>query len=281
MTAWHDPTLQGLTFEVFLERLAGNADVEGLLLFGSSQSDAFSSASDYDLIIVLADGSPGFNTIGTWVDGHLTEINCKRLGELEALGSLSGVRDISEAGSLVNQIRIARIAFDRTGRLAFLQERLRELPAPTPPGKDEAYDWWFRVGYNLAHAKRYLSSEDPAYRLTAEVRMLYGIHGVFMAYFAARGIPWRGDKEAVKYLQAQDSAFLDSLLACMREVDADRKLALYEALAREALASVGEPWPAGTTMVELGDIFADGQDRTSVDEARAFWQQLIGETELR
>jgi len=110
--------------------------------------------------------------------------------------------------------------------------------------------------------------------------MLYGIHGVFMAYFAASGIPWRGDREAVKYLQAQDSDFLEALLACMREVDVDRKLELYDALAGQALAPVGEPWPHGSTMVELGDIFANGQERINVEEAKAFWQRLIA-PELR
>jgi len=84
MTAWPDPALNGLTFDVLLARLTANDDVEGLLLFGSSQGDAFSHASDYDLIVVFADASPAFNTIATWVDGHLTEINCKRLGDLEA-----------------------------------------------------------------------------------------------------------------------------------------------------------------------------------------------------
>lgn len=276
MTAWFDSDLDGITFDELLARLASKDEVAGLLQIGSASSGSFSAASDYDLILVLRDDSPRLDTIATWIDGHLTEINCKTIGQMEELARTPGLRDITEAGALVNMIRAARVVFDSEGRLTHLQQTLRELPPPKLPGTDDAHDWWFRVGYELAHARRYLSSDDIAYRLTVEVRLLFSMHHVFMAYFAVRGIPWRGDKEAVKHLQAQDAAFLDAFLSFTREADVALKMKLYEDLAVKALAPVGEPWPKGATMVEFGGIFDnETRNRPSVAEAKAFWQRLI------
>ena len=277
MTSSFLSEMDAMTFDDLLARLASKDDVEGLLLLGSIGSAAFSAASDYDLILVLREGCPAIDTVVTWVDGHLTEINCKTIDVLEDLANVTGLRDITSTGVLVSELRVARIAFDRDGRVSELQSRLRLMAAPTLPGEREAYDWWFRIGYSLAHEQRYLSADDATYRLTAEVRLLYGVHDALMAYLAVRGVPWRTDKEAVKYLQTNDLDFLNLLLNCMREPEVSRKIEIYEQLARRALAPVGEPWPRGTTMIELGQVFGedDGSERSSVAEAQLFWQRLV------
>lgn len=98
-------------------------------------------------------------------------------------------------------------------------------------------------------------------------------------YFTVRGLPWRGEKPAIRHLAAHDPGFLDRLRRCLAEPDR-RKVHHYEELARLALAPVGGLWPVGTTVVAPGAGWGAGPGASpggTAADALAFWDSLLGE----
>lgn len=63
-----------LTFDEVLRRLAQHDLVDGLIVIGSAATNALTTASDYDLYLVLS-SMPALLLVGlTWIDGRITDL---------------------------------------------------------------------------------------------------------------------------------------------------------------------------------------------------------------
>ena len=118
-----------------------------------------------------------------------------------------------------------------------------------------------------------LASDDPVYLMAVDIRLLYSLPEVFVGYSRARDLPWRGEKELIRYLQRHDPRFLDIFRQCIAETDRERKVVLYEQAAALALAPVGGLWPQEATAVQLQSGAAWQSD--AVESALAFWERLV------
>jgi hypothetical protein len=106
-----------------------------------------------------------------------------------------------------------------------------------------------------------------------EIRLLWTIHDCFVGYFTLRNIPWRGEKAAIVWLQAQDPAFLDLIQQCLAENEIARKFQLYEKLITQTIPDEMGMWNAAATTVVLNHSYSSESIRTSL----GFWNELIGE----
>lgn len=270
-----------LTLDAFVAALRTRAAVDGILLMGSTASDTLTAASDYDVLLILADDPAAPRMVLTWVDGRFTEVYCTPVTALARLVTAPETwPDGSDEGETIRWLRDGRIAYDREGRLTAAQA----VAQATPPGPiappTGAYWAWGTLSYNVAQAKRYLSSDDPVYREVVDFRLLYGLYDVVRAYFTVRDLPWRGEKEAIKYWTAHDPAYLADFRACLAETDRARKVASYEELAQRTLAPVGMLWQRGTAMVGAGAGWGAGADTLAapiapaIAAAEAYWHAL-------
>ncbi len=269
-----------LTLDEFAVRLASHAAVDGILFMGSTGSGALNAASDYDLLLILADDPAAPRMIVTWVDGHFTEIYCTPITALARIvAEPTAWREGSDEGAVINWLRDGRIVHDRAGRLAGAQAIARAALPLAVAAPEGAYWAWGALGYNVAQSKRYLASDDPIYREVVDFRLLYGLAEVMKAYFTVRGLPWRGEKEAIRHWTAHDPAYLTLFRSCLAETDRARKVAHYEELARRTLVPVGELWAAGTAMVGAGAGWGAGPDAPrgsiEIEETNAFWQAMV------
>lgn len=267
-----------LALDAFTARLATRTAVDGILLMGSTGSGRRNAASDYDLLLILADDPAAPRMVVTWVDEQFTEIYCTPISALARItADPTAWLDGSDQGAVIRWLRDGRIIHDRAGRLANAQAVARAAPPLAVAAPEGPYWAWGTLGYNVAQAKRYLSSDDPVYQEVVDFRLLFGLAEVMTAYFTVRGLPWQGEKEAILYWTAHDPAFLAQFRACLAEVDRGRKVAGYEQLARLTLAPVGELWARGTAMVGAGTGWGAGPDRLegSIEDANAFWQALV------
>ena len=267
-----------LTLDAFVTRLATQTVVDGILFMGSTGADKLTPASDYDLLLILADDPAAPRMVVTWVDGHLTEIYCTPITALaRIIAEPTAWHEGSEEGSVINWLRNGRIVHDHAGRLAGAQAIARAAPPPAVAAPEGVYGAWGILGYNVAQAKRYLASDDPVYREVVDFRLLYGLAEVMKAYFTVRGLPWRGEKEAIRHWTADDPVFLARFRECLAETDRGRKVARYEELARLTLAPVGALWAMGTAMVGAGAGWGAGPDapKGSIEDANAFWQAVV------
>lgn len=270
------------TLDAFVARLATHPVVDGILLMGSTGSGKLTATSDYDVLLILADDPAAPQLVVTWVDNHLTEVYCTPIAALARIvAEPTAWLEESDEGAVVNWLRDGRVVHDRVGRLAAAQEVARAAPPLPFMPLETVHGTYFALGYNVAQAKRYLSSDDPVYREAVDFRLLYSLAEVMFAYFRVRGLPWRGEKEAIKYWSTDDPAFLADFRAYFAETDREQKVARYEALARRVLAPVGELWARGTALVWAGAGWGAAPDaspnatKRSAAAAHAFWRALV------
>ena len=273
-----------MTLEAVIARLAAHDAVDGILLMGSTGTGNLTPASDYDLLLVLTGLPVPMRMVNTWVDGRLTEVYCTTVRAIEQIVAAPAAwSDLSEEGGIVNWLRTGRIAHDRVGRLVRAQAAARAAPPPALPTERELYAAWLKASYNVLQTRRKLPSDDRAYQMAVDYRLLvYGLGELWPSYFFARRLPWRGEVQAIRYLTIHDQDYLDRFWQCAAETDRERKLELYEELVRLTFVPVGEPWAAGTTAISLGPGFGDSAEPEppgTVEESLAFWQGLLGEAD--
>jgi len=270
-----------MTLDATVKRLANHRLVDGILLMGTTGTDALMPDSDYDVLLVLDVDTAPVRMVNTWVDGRLTEVYCTTARAIRRITDSGRTwPEQSEEAAIVRWLQAGRMVFDRAGTLVQAQQRVHvEAPQPVPE-VPELYGVWQKIGYNLAQIQRYLTSDDQATREVVDWRLLYSVDEVKQAYFLVRQVPWRGEKQAIRYLKAHDSDFLDTFRRCIAETHRDRKVALYAQLARKALEPVGEVWQRGSTVAVPGPGFGaidESPSNTSVESALTVWRALIAE----
>lgn len=257
-----------LTFEQVTDRLAARPEVEGLLAIGSTGREAVTAASDYDLVVVLNAMPAPLKIALTYVDHRLTDIIFVRAGEVE------GAAGQWEAAQLRGWLRAGRIVFDRAGRLRAAQARATAAAEAESPHR-ERYAAWFSTNYNLQQTRRMLASDDPAYQMAVDLRLLFSLHEVWRHYFTARGLTVAGEKDQTRFLLAHDADFLSAFHDTLQAPDRQTKFALYERLAQTAIAPLGGLWAD-----EMTSIMPDPGvpwDANTPSQALAFWQRLVGD----
>jgi predicted nucleotidyltransferase len=262
-----------MTFAQVTERLAHNERVEGLIVIGSASRDKLTPASDFDLVIVLTALPLPLHVGVTSIDHRLTDLIFLTRAQIEEiLATTSPIEPDAWLGRIVRWLQDGAIIFDRHTRLTQAQRKVRQGQWLTARDKTNGYGTWFRVNYNLAQSRRLLASSDPVYLITADIRAaLYGPTDLLFSYFSIRNLVWEGDKAAVRYLIANDPAYLDLFREFIAETDRIRKFQLYEDLAVLTIAPVGELWESNDTATTFeGDVGLD-----IIEKAADFWDTLI------
>jgi hypothetical protein len=266
-----------MTLEEVIARLSRHEPVAGVLLLGSAVPSRLTPASDYDLVLILSDMPIPLHVALTTIDGRLTDLLFVRLAQIEKILALEGPVDQGLwLARIVRWLEAGQIAYDRTGQIARAQAKVQAQDWLQEKGLMDAYGAWFRLNFNLAHTRRIMSSDDSVYRVAAELRLsLYAPGDLLYGYWETRGLRWEGEKAAVRHLEAHDPAYLAAYLDFVRETEPERKLAVYEDLAAETLAPLGDPWPAGTTALALDE------SPVSLERLQAghrWWQSLFKDT---
>ncbi|HSH77050.1 MAG TPA: nucleotidyltransferase domain-containing protein [Herpetosiphonaceae bacterium] len=264
-----------LTLEQVVERLALHELVEGVVLVGSQARDAITPWSDYDILLVLRSMPAPLAVAYAWVGGRMADVIFVDVEAIRRIGR-EGVPIPVEGpdSSLARWLKAGHVVFDR-GEIRQARQAILSRDRSEPAGFAAKYTAWFSINYNLNHNKRMLATEDPVYLLAVDLRLLYSVFDVLTGYFRFRDIPWRGEKEAIRFLAVHDADFLDVLRACLAETERTRKVALYEQLAGRTVEPMEDLWPAESTAVQ----FDPGASLTpeTVRRGLQFWEELIGQ----
>ncbi|MEW6753030.1 MAG: nucleotidyltransferase domain-containing protein [Candidatus Latescibacterota bacterium] len=228
-----------------VDRLRANPRVDGLLLAGSA--DDRTPNSDIDLVVLVADESVPQRHACTWIERCFTDLVFLTTAEADSIRSgavpASLAADDGVRRWMLTALRDARILFDRSGRLEAARTALAASPPDLRPPHTDLFPLWDHLNYVLTSSRRYAGSADPLYRDAFALRMTSGPADAMVAYFAVRRLPWRGEKEALRYWQCEDPSYREAFLACLNEPDPARKLDLYALLVERCLAPVGPLWP--------------------------------------
>jgi predicted nucleotidyltransferase len=263
-----------LTFEEVISKLANHRAVEGIVVFGSASAERITSASDHDLVIVLADESApiGFGT--TYVSDRLTDLLFFTVAEIEQVISLNEPVDADERlGQLIRWLKEGQVVLDRSGWLGCAQRKVREGLWLLPAGASRRYQIWYKINFDLRHAERMVISNDPVYQRALEMRLLFSIFDVFLGYFLMRGMIWEGSKAAIRYLLTNDPEYLTLLEQCLAETNLLCKVEMYKQLAKLATEPAGGLWTERETAVQTRPDVE--WDPGLIGECLEFWQHLL------
>jgi predicted nucleotidyltransferase len=261
--------LPGLTIDVLIERLSRHPAVRSVAFIGSAATGR-NPSSDYDLLIILEQEPLVLRSAAAIVGGVLADFVFTTPGEVRVLQNVPDRSLASETWPerIQHWLASAQPVYDPDGLLASAREAHR---GRTDNFAADAFDVrrrWDRANYNVIHNRRYAASTDPLYRDAFALRMTYSLADLMTDYFAARGIPWRGEKVALEQWGTHDSEFKTLFFACLSEPNPARRIDQYAELVRLAFEPVGDPWP--------DDAHSPGPATpTDLEPATAIWNELI------
>jgi hypothetical protein len=261
-------------------RLSEHTAVDGILAIGSTAGNAAASAlnpaSDYDLVLILNTAPLRLTVALTYVDHRLTDIIFVNAAEIERIiapETDAGAPLIWGEARVVPWLLNGTVLYDRKGRLREAQAIAAARPEARP-SEGERFSAWFSINYNLRQNLRMAASDDPIYLTSLDLRLLYSLSDLWWYYFLLRGLPIRGEKAQVRYMERHDPAYLTLFRECLAEGDRQQKFRLYRRLAELTVAPTGGLWADDATVIQP-DTGTGWHDDTPT-RALAFWQELIG-----
>jgi hypothetical protein len=252
--------------DAVLAQLRANEQVAGVLAIGSLTRQAVSSASDYDLVLVVRELTPLWYVGVTTIGRRFTDLIFVSADAIDQIAHLAApIPTTHELTAIVRWLQHGVILLDRDRGLRRVQQHVHRQTLIEPISDQAAHGAWFAINFNLAVARRYGRSPDELYQTTADMRMaVYGHADLWFNYFTIRKLDWDGDKAAVIYLREYDPAYLALYQRFISETDRQAKLAIYEQAALQATKP-------------LGGLWADPVDAINILSPSWTWADLLGQ----
>ena len=266
-----------MNFDAVIESLKASPAVDGLMLIGSAAQDTLNAHSDRDLLVVL-NHRPIQITNGTvFCDGVLVDLIIQTREEINKLARAEpGSISLSDsAASFFRWMPSGSIILDRGGCLARLRDRIAHDEAGPVFTEGESLSRADKALYNLAQTQRMSDSHDSLYQQAIDLRMLYQLADLMVDYFNLRGMAWAGEKEAIRYWQANDPGYLDLFMACYWESDRGERVRLYGELVRVTIEPAGFSWDGDGPMFRLSPPSL--MTRENLLKAQDFWETMVSE----
>jgi hypothetical protein len=251
-----------------IEKLKLHQDVDAVFLTGS-QGNEHKPYSDIDLVIILNKHAYDLTSLYTWIDDKFADIFFFDQADLERIDTTKELPGNAMDAVFVSWLQKATIQFDKTGKLTDLKNKADELNKKVSIPKSEKDLFWQKINYNFVANTRYFESNDTTYHEALEVRLLYSVSEVFTGYFEFRGILWRGEKSAMKYLKENDTNFYNVFIAYTKAVDLSDKFNKYSDLVKMVFTDGYKLW-------SKGDVLPQAKDRAKADEKELikYWNEL-------
>lgn len=266
-----------MNFDALIESLKTSPAVDGLMLIGSASQDTLNAHSDRDLLVVLEERPIPISYATIYCAGVLVELIIETRERIENLiASEPGSISLSDsAASFFRWVPSGTVILDRSGRLERLRGRIAHNEICPTLSEGESLSRADKALYNLAQTQRMSESHDSLYQQAIDLRMLYQLADLMVDYFNLRGMAWAGEKEAIRYWQANDPAYLELYTACYWEPDRGERVRLYGDLVRVTIEPAGFSWDGDGPMFRLSP--SSMMTREHLLEAREFWKSLVSE----
>ncbi|MFA5000751.1 MAG: hypothetical protein WC531_00780 [Candidatus Paceibacterota bacterium] len=259
-----------MTLVNIISNLKLKDQVSALLLTGSGASSDLKDYSDYDLIVILANDETGVKSVYTFIDDKFSDIFFFTEQTIKELTEKTEVNPNSMDGILLNWLNNAKIEFDKTGSISELQNKIKNGHFKTVIPKDEVTSVLNKVNYGFICNQRYYQSQDDLYLKALDIKLLYSVVELVTAYFTFRQMPWRGEKQAISYIETNDPAFYRQFQNFLASKDIDERMRFYGKLFNIALPESLNRWDNNIVIGEPHDGSSEGREM-----AKIFWQELI------
>lgn len=265
-----------LSLDAVVARLSASPRVDGIAEFGSRAAQQTDAASDYDLLVVVDRLPHRVFQMVTSINGRVADIVLvERVTVDEVLASTAPPPSRSFAGLFARKMQTARIVYDPSARLRRAQALAREPGWASPAASEaERYAAWFWQGHGLLHLERMARSAQATHLAAVDMLLTSCLPATWRGYFDVRGLPWEGEKAALRYWAAHDPAYGEMVAECLAPGDRQVRLAAYRRLVERTLEPLAPPFGAGETAVMLADADAGAAEAQA---AVRDWEALLGE----
>ena len=264
-----------MDFESLVERLKESHNVDGLLFLGSTGQSTLNAHSDRDLLIVLDECDPSITNGTVFCDDTLVDLVIVTRQQVEDLikAELGSISLSDSRASFFNWVPPGVIVLDRCGCLDLLRNALRRNESSPKLTEGESVSRSDHAIYNLAQTQRMSGSPDSVYQQAVDLRMLYQLSDLMVDYFGLRGLPWRGEKEAIRYWQSFDPGFIDLFMRCCWERCRAERVRLYAELVHATIEPIGFQWDTDGPNLVLSP--PSDMTRENLQRAQGFWRSLV------
>ena len=229
------------SLDKIIEKLKSNEDVDAVFLTGSHGTKESKSYSDIDLVVILKENKNNLYSLYRWIDEVFADIFFFDLADLKRIRDCAGKYENPMDGAFMSWLKKADIKFDKSGNLLALKNKAGESGESPVPTKDKD-SFWQKINYNFVCNKRYFESNDPLYLEALELRLLYSVIEVICGYIAFMDIPWRGEKEAVKYLKNNHPDFYNIFKLYSTSNNLADKFRFYEQMVNLTFTDKYKKW---------------------------------------
>lgn len=236
-----------------IEQLKKNASVLGILQYGSGIAP---DGADTDICLVVSQRPMGLESIHFWIASGPVDMNIRTRDELRdgGVADLVGFDDV---------LREGKVLYEREPGL--LEDSLANASSsPSPPLRDNF------AGMRHGHAHvltklDYYKDRDP---LLCNILLAGATHWLLGAYTTSRGLPYRGEKAALKIIRNNDPSQLPEFeKLASPSVSIEERIETLRQLTDKILAPVGGPWQKGEVL-----FF---EDSTKPQPGNEIWEKFF------
>ncbi len=260
--------MKNATLQNLIEKLKSSPRVKGVFSTGTTAT-GLTPSSDIDLIIILDKNDEDIKSIYTTIENRFADIFFFDIDFLSKLRDKGEVKGNNFGGMFFSWLAKGKIEYDPENILLDFKNKIDGNLPIQKITDSEKREFWIKTNYNFICNKRYYNSTNELYHKALEFRLLYSIIELVTAYFSFRGIPWRGEKDAVKYFEDNDQDFFFIFQEYSKSNSLEQKMKYYEALFNKIFFGEHQKW-------EDGFVIPISNNR-NVDDKKLddFWDDLV------
>lgn len=260
--------MEQLSLTNLIEQLKLSPRVRGIFSTGTTATK-LSPSSDIDLVIILDKNDEAIKSVYTKIENRFSDIFFFDIDFINQLKDQQEVSGNNFDGMFLVWLIKGKIEYDPENLLVTLKNRIDKNPPLQNVTDSEKRDFWIKTNYNFIANLRYYNSSEELYRKALEMRLLYSVIELITAYFSFRGIPWCGEKVAVKYFEEHDPEFFSVFQKYTQSSNLDAKMEYYQDLFNKIFFGDYQKWDDSFT---VGISKNDGYK----PELTKWWEELSG-----
>ncbi|MFA6270386.1 MAG: nucleotidyltransferase domain-containing protein [Candidatus Paceibacterota bacterium] len=260
-----------MTLNDLIQNLKSKEEIDAVFVTGSQGLGEQKSYSDIDLVIVFKENTQKLFSLFQFIDGKPADIFFYDIPLLEKLKADKEISANTMDAVLINWLEKANIEFDKSGTITSMKDDVENLKKKLQVPVIEMKKFESLINSGYITNKRYFESNDPEYLEALEIKLLYDLNNILMGYFEFRNIPWRGEKQVLKYLRENDSEFYNLYMFCIKAVDIKEKFDAYLKLVKTVFSGSYGLWNE-----DIINPFIKGQlEEEGRNHLIEYWNNLI------
>lgn len=258
-----------------IQNLKNRDEIDAVIIAGSKSLGEEKEYSDIDLAVIFKENREKLFSLFQFIDGKPADIFFYDIAVLQKLLADEVIPANTMDAVLISWLPKADVRFDKSGTLTSLKNKYSELERKIEVPQTEISKWESLINSGYVVNKRYYDSNSPEYHELLQIKLLQDLYNIFMGYFEFRNIPWRGEKQMLRYLKENDADFYNLYTSCIKASTIKEKFEIYSELVKKVFYGNYGMWNNNTVNPFIKGHLSNEEKSHLVE----YWNRLIGRQE--